>query len=42
MSEDDFNHHMGFTEGKTDADLLMTEGNMDQEGKEKLHVLKVN
>lgn len=42
MTEDEFKVHMGYIDGKTDADLLIeTEEEELQNGKEKLHVLKV-
>lgn len=43
MSEEEFKGHMGYVNGKTDADLLM-ESELEelQQGQEKLHVLKVS
>lgn len=42
MTEEEFKVHMGYVDGKTDADLLIdTEEAELQIGKEKLHVLKV-
>ena len=42
MGEEEFKAHMGYVNGKTDADLLM-ESELEelQQGQEKLHVLKV-
>ena len=43
MSEEDFKVHMGYVDGKTDADLLIeAEQEALQQSKEKLHVLKVS
>ena len=43
MSEEEFNIQMGYVDGKTDADLLIeSEEEELQNGKEKLHVLKVS
>lgn len=41
MSEDEFKVHMGYVDGKTDADLLIdSEQEELQQSREKLHVLK--
>lgn len=43
MSEEEFKVHMGYVDGKTDADLLIeAEQEALQQSKEKLHVLKVS
>ena len=42
MKEEEFKAHMGYVDGKTDADLLM-ESELEEleQAQEKLHVLKV-
>lgn len=43
MQEEEFEVHMGYVDGKTDADLLIeAEEEELQQGREKLHVLKVS
>ena len=43
MSEEEFKVHMGYVDGKSDADLLIeAEQDEMQESMEKLHVLKVS
>ncbi len=43
LSEEEFKTHMGYVDGKTDADLLMESELVElQQGQEKLHVLKAS
>lgn len=43
MREEEFEVHMGYVDGKTDADLLIeAEEEELQQGREELHVLKVS
>ena len=42
MKEVEFNSHMGYVAGRTDADLLIHEKDEEEAGKEKIHVLQVS